>query len=506
MWPFNKKEPEPVTEKPKKKKGILSLLPDSIPSRSEFEPSATEEMFNKMTPRALVPTSSKESGAVVSSMDSAAKEMHDKVFTFDASGELQVGRMVTDWYGSQGFIGYQGCALLAQNWLISKACAMPAEDAVRKGWELTTNGGAELSAEKRDKIRALDKEYEIKKNLIEFINYGRVFGIRCAVFLIDGIDYEKPFNIKGVKPGSFKGISQIDPYWITPELSMEASSSTLNKDFYVPTWWRVDGLRIHKSHVVTFIPNPVADVLKPTYFYGGMSTTQQIYERVYSAERCADEVPQLIFTKRTNVMFADMEEAMANCQKLEDKLRAWAYYKDNYGIKLLGEEERYEQHDTGLSDLSANVTDQYKLVASAAGVPASKLLESSVDTSALSSDGSYMSENYREDLESIQSDHLEPFLDRYYRILQKSEMLEEDDLNITIKWNELDALTEEQRANVNLINSQTDLNLKNAGGIDGAMIYSRVTEDPNSGHDSIEEYEDFTDVDPYSENETNIIE
>src|SRR5690606_24277106 len=45
------------------------------------------------------------------------------------------------WYANQTFIGYQLCAMLAQQWLISKACLMPAEDAVRKGYEITVNDG-----------------------------------------------------------------------------------------------------------------------------------------------------------------------------------------------------------------------------------------------------------------------------------------------------------------------------------------------------------------------------
>ena len=510
MWPFTRKKLEPVVQEPVKPAGVMALLDKITPEENPNSCVQGENLFNSAVKRTLIPTESGAAGAVTG-MDKAekeAKDSHDKVFTYDNSGQLGVGDMVTSWYSAQGFMGYQLMASLQQNWLVSKACSMPAEDAVRKGWELTLNDGKDLSPKQKDEIRALDKKYKIKENLIEYINFGRVFGVRCAIFLIDGIDYEKPFNINSVKPGSFTGISQVDPYWITPELSMEASSDTLNIDYYVPTWWRVSGMRIHKSHIMTFIPNPVADVLKPTYFFGGVSTVQQIYERVYSAERCADEVPQLIFTKRTNVMFADMEEVMANCEKVEKKLSMWAWIKDNFGIKLLGEEERYEQYDTSLSDLSANVTDQYKLVASAAGVPASKLLESSVDSAALSSDGSYMSENYREDLESIQSDHLTPFLDRYYQLLIKSEKdMDLDGANLTVKWNELDALTEEQRANVNLTNSQTDLNLRNAGGIDGEMIYNRVVGDPNSGYEAVEEYDLLETVsEPEIENETTLIE
>ena len=35
------------------------------------------------------------------------------------------------WYVSQSFIGYQACSIIAQHWLINKACTVPAKDAVK---------------------------------------------------------------------------------------------------------------------------------------------------------------------------------------------------------------------------------------------------------------------------------------------------------------------------------------------------------------------------------------
>ena len=64
------------------------------------------------------------------------------------------------WYANQGFIGYQLCAMLAQQWLISKSCLMPAEDATRKGYEITVNDGSEVEPDVLDKMRKLDNDLE----------------------------------------------------------------------------------------------------------------------------------------------------------------------------------------------------------------------------------------------------------------------------------------------------------------------------------------------------------
>ena len=42
---------------------------------------------------------------------------------------------IYEFYGMHGFIGWQLCAVIAQNWAVQNACSIPAEDAARPGWE-----------------------------------------------------------------------------------------------------------------------------------------------------------------------------------------------------------------------------------------------------------------------------------------------------------------------------------------------------------------------------------
>jgi hypothetical protein len=200
------------------------------------------------------------------------------------------------WFASQSFIGYQLCAMLAQNWLISKACLIPAKDATRNGYEITVNDGTEVAPEVLDAIRKKDVEYRLNYNLIQFVQMGRIFGIRIAMFIVESDDpeyYKKPFNPDGVMPGSYKGISQIDPYWITPQLDGDAAGNPASINFYEPTWWIINGKPVHRTHLVIFRTEEVADILKPTYIFGGVPIPQKIAERVYAAERVANEAPLL---------------------------------------------------------------------------------------------------------------------------------------------------------------------------------------------------------------------
>ncbi len=383
------------------------------------------------------------------------------------------------WYGAHGFIGYQSCAMIAQHWLVSKACLIPARDAIRKGYEISKNDGTELTAEEKDEITKLNKRYKLDTNLVEFVKFGRVFGIRIAMFKIESTDpdyYKKPFNIDGVTKGSYKGIVQLDPYWITPQLDQSASSDAAAVDFYEPTYWQINGKLIHKSHLIIFKGDEVADILKPTYMYGGVSVPQKIFERVYASERTANEAPQLVMTKRTKIYKTNAEVATASQSRLEEVIEKYNQMADNYGTRVIGQDDEISQLDTNLADLDTVIMTQYQIVAAVANVPATKLLGTS--PKGFNSAGDYEEVNYREELESIQANDLEPLLERHLQILMKSEG---KDHNLSVKFNPLDSLTETEQATVNLNKAQAVQIYADLGAIDGEDIRDFLAADPNSG-------------------------
>lgn len=406
-----------------------------------------------------------------------------------SGGNIPEGQL--SWYSSQGFIGFQSCAIIAQNWLVMKACTMPARDAIRKGYKVTLNDGTSISPENADKIRDLNKKYKLDRNLVEFVKMGNIFGIRICMFIVESNDpeyYEKPFNIDGVSKGSYKGISQIDPYWCAPELDMESATDPTSQHFYEPTFWLIGSQRIHRSHLVIFKGDEVPDILKPTYLYAGISLTQKIYERVYAAERTSNEAPQLVMTKRTKVYKADLEEMAANPDVLYSTITAAAELADNYGVRVIGLDEDVQQLDTALGDLDTVIMTQYQLVSAVSEVPATKLLGTS--PKGFGASGEYEEASYREKLETIQQNDFLPLMERHLMIMAKSDF-DEDDINFTIVFEPLDSLTEIEQAAINYQNSQTATNYANIGAIDGEDVRKKITSDPKSGY-ILEDHTDET--------------
>lgn len=410
------------------------------------------------------------------------------------SGQVGMPEVQALWYASQGFIGYQMCAVLAQHWLIDKACLAPARDAIRKGYKFTVNDGTDLGDQLPavlDAITQANKRFKLNKNLVEFVRMGRVFGIRVAIFKVASSDpdfYVRPFNPDSIEPGTYRGISQVDPYWMTPELSQKAAADPDAIDFYEPTYWVINGQRYHKSHLVIMRGPEVADILKPSYLYGGLSIPQRIYERVYAAERTANEAPQLAMTKRLTVFYTDAAKALQNFKTFMQKLSDWVSLRDNYGVKVADKEaDKIEQTDTSLADLDAVIMSQYQLVASIANVPVTKLLGTT--PKGFNSSGEYEQDSYHEELESIQTADMEPLIDRHMVCLIRSEIaprFTDAPFSVSCVWEPLATMTPKELADVNLTKAQTDkIYAVDIGAVDGGEVRSKLSADETSGYEAL---------------------
>lgn len=470
MWnPFRKSPPVEVA--PQRQHFLEAVPPYSTHMRAA--PGAMEEAS-----KTLLAAQPRPEGVAMDDSTTGMPEFKARLGAAPLPDEL------LGWFLGQGFIGYQTCAMLAQNWLVDKALTMPARDAVRHGWDIHVDGDGLV-----EKLQAHDKALHVKRNLEQFVKMGRLFGVRVLIFQVDGIDYEAPFNPDGVKSGAYKGMSQVDPYWCVPELDAEAVQDPSSPNFYEPTWWQINGKRYHRSHLCIFRANEVPDILKPVYRYGGISVPQRIVERVYAAERTANEGPQLAMTKRLTVWKTDLAELYANQEAGATHMAMFAQYRDNHGVKLVDTEDSIEQHDTGLADLDVTIMTQYQLVAAAAHVPATKLLGTT--PKGFNATGEYDEASYHEELETIQENDLTPVLDRHYLLTMLSWGSPE---TVNIDWKPVDSPTAEEWSTINKTKAETDNILVQAGAIDGMDIRNRIRDDANSGYTGLADIEDPTDI------------
>ncbi|MGM7461623.1 phage portal protein [Proteus mirabilis] len=459
MWPFSKKI---EIKKSPKRSAFSTHLYSSLARDNEFK--------GLNLPQPTI------NGVAMDSIDSY-------VPSFKGEQVYGVPESQASWYASQMFIGNNMCAVIAKHWLVDKACNMPARDAIRQGYDIDCDNDDDRAISK--KLRKRDKKYRITHQLKELVHFGRVYGGRLALFVVETSNpkewYENPFNIDGVTKGMYKGIKQIDPQWVTPDLTDANVQDPASMDFYEPTYYVIGGRKYHKSHFIKFVPFPVPNVLKPLYNYFGVSVPERIYERVYASERTANEAPQLAMTKRLlTIGMADVEGM--DELTIRQNILEFIEMRDNYGVQTVGKEDVVQQFDTSLADLDATIMTQYQLVASASNVPATKLLGTT--PKGFNSTGEYEEANYREELESIQSNDLEELLQRHYDMLMRSDGLPVTEISIT--WAPLDSPTAVESADIELKEAQTDVALASTGAIDGLDIRKKLASNKESSYYGIE--------------------
>ncbi|MEG0207044.1 anti-CBASS protein Acb1 family protein [Citrobacter sp.] len=401
-----------------------------------------------------------------------------------------VPNSIAGWYVNQSFIGYQMCAILAQHWLVDKACSQSVEDAIRNGWTYKPDAGHKLTDAQKAAIDDFDVSIKLKESIMEAGRFTNIFGIRVLIFQMDSSKipadyYSKPFNPDGIPEGAYQGISQIDPYWMTPMMTDGSMQNPASIGFYDPDYWIINGKRYHKSHLVILRGPQPADILKPTYIFGGIPLVQRIYERVYAAERTANEAPLLAMNKRTTAIHTDLDKVAANEAGFVQRLLLWIKYRDNHAVKVLGKEETMEQFDTSLSDFDSVIMNQYQLVAAIAKTPATKILGTS--PKGFNATGEFETVSYHEELESIQERWGTPILDRHYLCLTRSKGF---GFGLNVNWEPVDAMTAEKQAEINSKKVQDAVALATAGMISPDEGRDKLINDKDSGWNNLDKNED----------------
>ena len=398
--------------------------------------------------------------------------------------------IIYTFFARHGFIGWQLCAMLSQHWLINRACRIPNEDALASGWaaewQKRANEEAEVDEEQRAELllRAVEvsnQKFKLAEKALRFGINRSIYGQALAYFDIEGEDPATPLNIDGIKPLSFKGIVIVEPYWAFPDWGENAMMpGSLN--FYKPEYYTIGGQRIHHTRVCQKPFVEVPDILKPSYYFGGVPLTQMIYERVYAAEKTANEVPELALTKRMLVADANMQDMVANPEAMRNKMEVLAHFRNNNGVYFKDRPETVTQLDTNLSDLDANVWTQYQLVASVSSMPADRLLCTS--PKGFQSTGEYERRTYAQTLKSsYQEVAYRELIEKTTAIVLKSEFDNSDP--ITINFNPIDTPTEAERVQTQLAQAQRDTTLVNAGIISAEEAREALSADKGSGYSNL---------------------
>lgn len=285
------------------------------------------------------------------------------------------------------------------------------------------------------------------------IRDSRTFGIGIVIPVVDGLDYEKPYDINLIKPGTYRGMALVEPTWIYPEMDKDDLVNPLSRSFFEPTYWavntsyRVAGMnirRIHRSWMVIVRNKEVPDMLKPMYYYGGIPLTQEIAEAVFIADKLMNEAPKLAMTKRTLVVKGSDNDFISNPEGVVERLEARAQVQDNFSTLYVGRQNEVTQLETSLADFDQLIVKANQRIASIAKMPETKLFKTQL--AGMNSAGRYEWDDYAQFLMSIQSNFFTPILKMHYRFDSKSQSGKP--IEVKIRWNKIDVPSEQEQQQI----------------------------------------------------------
>lgn len=385
------------------------------------------------------------------------------------------------------FIGWQACALLTQNPYIKKACEIPARDAIAVDYKLHYAKGDDDKSEtdKREEEEVLqelkqmsDRKMKIKQICRDANIFKKTYGqILVVPTFSKDYDMEEPFDLSKIEKGTYTGMQIIQPFWVQYQMGVEQLNRPDKAGFYEPEYYTIPNkAKIHKSWIIKLVNGVCPDILRPVYYYGGIPLTQQIYERVYCAEKVANEAPKMALTKRLLIVDGDVNNLTANPQEAYETMQSVAELRDNMGFMVKNPETSVSQIDTSLTDFDALIMTQYQLVAAIAEMPVTKLMKTQLK--GLANTGDYETKDYNQTLVEIQENDFNAILLRHYQLLSMSEKGE--DLNLDIVWNPIDTPTELELAQIEQTQAQTDATYVGAGIVDASEVRTMLRSNEDS--------------------------
>lgn len=395
---------------------------------------------------------------------------------------------------SHSFIGWQACALLTQNAYIRKACEIPARDAIAVDYKLhyADADDKDPNTDKEEEEQVLqdlkmlsDRKMKIKNICRDANIFKKTYGQILVVptFNVD-VDMSEPFDIKKIKKGTYTGMQIIQPFWVTYQMGVEQLNRPDRAGFYEPEYYTIPNrAKIHKSWIIKLVNGVCPDILKPVYYYGGIPLTQMIYERVYCAEKVANEAPKLALTKRLLTIDGDVYNLTANSDSAYETLQTVASIRDNFGFMVKEKDTAVNQIDTSLTDFDALIMTQFQLVAAIAEMPVTKLMKTQLK--GLANSGDYEMKDYAQNLKEIQESDFNRILLWHYQLLSMSE--KGKDLNIDIVWDEIDTPTALEQAQIESQQAQTDATYVGSGIIDATEVRTMLRSNDDSRFHNLSE-------------------
>jgi phage-related protein (TIGR01555 family) len=407
------------------------------------------------------------------------------------------------------FQGFPYLSQLAQLPEYRKMASVMAEEMTRDFVKLV-GVGDDVDQEKIVKLEELLKRYKVAETFREAIEKDAFFG-RCQIYLNmamsasgalakdDPVELESLLALsdKKVTKNSFKGLKIVEPMWSYP--GAYNAVDPLADDYYEPELWFVMGKQVHKSRLLMIIANPVPDILKAAYSFGGISLTQLAQPYVDNWIRTRNSVGDAIHNFSTSGIKTNLASILSVAFNDEDpsnlinRMRLFTVGKDNNGMMMLDKDnEDFFQFNMPLGGLDKLQAQAQEHMCSVSSIPLVKFTGISPTGLNASSDGEIRV--FYDFIHSRKERVIRPALKVVIDLIQLSEFGEIDE-SIGFEFPPLYQQSEEEKEKSRKARMETDTGYVAANVLSQQDIRTQLVNDPDSPYAGLDEEIEEDDVD-----------
>lgn len=426
-------------------------------------------------------------------MDSALPAI-DQMATYAATSMYSEGL---------GFLGYPYLAELSQRAEYRNVNSIWAEYCTKKWIKLSGDD---------DKVKLIGQELDrlnVRNLFNEAITLEGFFG-RMQLFMDfgdwdDRAETQTKLLIDKAKIGKqrpLKRLTLVEPMWSYP--GPYDAQNPLAPTFYRPDSWYISGRTVHGSRMLTLVSNPVPNMLKPAYAFGGVSRAQQCKAYVDNWLRSRQSSSDLLHAFSVMVLATDMEAVLGgggamDATNLFARVDLFNKTRDNRGTFVIDKTaEEFSNVSAPIAGLDKLVAQALEQISAISGIPISILLGQTPSGLNASSDGEIRI--FYDRILSWLDTNVRPLLAVLLDVVQLS-LFGSIDQEITFEFEALWEMADKDKADIRKSDAEADRAYIEMGAVDPEEVRGRLRNDETSLYHGVDlsgpapEPEDFGDED-----------
>lgn len=390
--------------------------------------------------------------------------------------------------GTDMFLGYMALAQLSQDGVIKAGVDLRADEMTRRWIEFQYqgDGGDEL-------IEGIESEIErlhVQKIVRDAAQMCGFYG-GCLVYIDTGDimaeDMRLPLGADAdtFRLDSIKSLKIIEPFYIAP--GRYSCYSPIDKDYFVPQTWLINGREIHASRFLYFAEDKPPTLLLPSYNFFGVPLAQTVIDSVIGFEESSKSAARMLSKYACTVFKTDMNEVLSggSGNEIQKRIAYFAQNRDNDGIMTVDKEsEDIVLSNHTLGGVTDIVRQQMEIVAAMFGEPAVKLW--GISPGGFNATGESDMRSHYDHINAVQERIIRDPLEYLIKLLQLNRFGNIDP-SLTFEFIPLSDEDEKLQAEVQKIKVDSMAELFDRGIISGEEARHVLATDPESGFDDIDE-------------------